>query len=296
MVQGTINGYGERCGNANLCSLIPSLQLKLGKNCLAPAQLKRLTTLSRNIAEIANVPPRDFSAYVGYNAFAHKGGLHVDAVRKNPVSYEHVPPESVGNERRIIISEQAGVASVLFKAEQMGVKLEAGSEEAVRIIERLKQLEHAGYKFEGADASFRLLMSRSLKKHKPFFDLLGFRVSVERRQDALISEATIKVAVAGEVIHTAAEGDGPVNALDSALRKALEPRYPELKKMNLVDYKVRVLDSKAGTEAKVRVFVESRDEKNTWGTVGVSTNIIEASWEALVDSIEYKLHANRGWK
>jgi 2-isopropylmalate synthase len=202
----------------------------------------------------------------------------------------------VGNERRIIISEQAGVASVLFKADQMGVRLDPGSDEAKRIIERLKELEFAGYKFEGADASFRLLMERSLKKHKSFFDLRGFRVSVERREDKLISEATVKIAIQEKDIHTAAEGDGPVNALDSALRKALEPYYPGLKKMKLVDYKVRVLDSKAGTEAKVRVYIESQDDKNVWGTVGVSTNIIEASWEALVDSIEYKLHSDRGWK
>ncbi len=296
MVQGTINGYGERCGNANLCSVIPSLQLKMGKKCLSPAQLKQITTLARSVSEIANVPPREFSAYVGYNAFAHKGGLHVDAVRKNPVSYEHVEPSTVGNERRIIISEQAGVASVLFKADQMGVRLDPGSDEAKRIIERLKELEFAGYKFEGADASFRLLMERSLKKHKSFFALRGFRVSVERREDKLISEATVKIAIQEKDIHTAAEGDGPVNALDSALRKALEPYYPGLKKMHLVDYKVRVLDSKAGTEAKVRVYIESQDDKNVWGTVGVSTNIIEASWEALVDSIEYKLHSDRGWR
>jgi 2-isopropylmalate synthase len=296
MVQGTINGYGERCGNANLCSLLPTLQLKMGKACLRPPQLKEITTLARTVAEIANVPPREYSAYVGYNAFAHKGGLHVDAVRKNPLSYEHVPPESVGNERRIIISEQSGVASVLFKAAQMGIKLEPGSEAARAIIERIKILEHAGYKFEGADASFRLLLERHLKKHKPFFTLQGFRVSVEKREDKLISEATIKVSVRGKSIHTAAEGDGPVNALDFALRKALEPHYPALRKMHLVDYKVRVLDSKAGTEAKVRVFIESRDARQTWGTVGLSPNIIEASWEALVDAIEFKLHTDRGWK
>lgn len=296
MVQGTINGYGERCGNANLCSLLPTLQLKMRKACLRGQDLKHLTTLARTVSEIANVPPRDFSAYVGYNAFAHKGGLHVDAVRKNPVSYEHVPPESVGNERRIIISEQSGVASVLFKAAQMGIKLEPGSEAARAIIERIKVLEHAGYKFEGADGSFRLLLERHLQKHKPFFELQGFRVSVEKREDKLISEATIKVSVNGASIHTAAEGDGPVNALDCALRKALEPHYPALKKMHLVDYKVRVLDSKAGTEAKVRVYIESQDGKQTWGTVGLSPNIIEASWEALVDAIEFKLHSDRGWK
>jgi 2-isopropylmalate synthase len=296
MVQGTINGYGERCGNANLCSLLPTLQLKMGKACLRGEHLRELTTLARTVAEIANVPPRDYSAYVGYNAFAHKGGLHVDAVQKNPVSYEHVPPESVGNERRIIISEQSGVASVLFKAAQMGVKLEPGSDSARAVIERVKVMEHAGYKFEGADASFRLLLERHLKKHKRFFELEGFRVAVERREDKLISEATIKVKVQGKSIHTAAEGDGPVNALDNALRKALEPHFPGLKKMHLVDYKVRVLDSKAGTEAKVRVFIESQDQKRAWGTVGLSPNIIEASWEALVDAIEYKLHSDRGWK
>ncbi len=296
MVQGTINGYGERCGNANLCSVIPNLQLKMGNLCLPPKKIAKLTVVSRTISEIANVPPREYSAFVGLNAFAHKGGLHVDAVRKNPVSYEHVFPAVVGNERRLIISEQAGVASVLFKAEQMGVKLKPGSEEARRIIEQLKDLEHSGYKFEGADASFRLLMEKSLKQHRPFFNLHGFRVIVERRENKLVTEATIKLDINNHKVHTAAEGDGPVNALDNALRKALEPYYPRLKKMQLVDFKVRVLESKSGTGANVRVFVESRDERNVWGTVGVSTNIIEASWEALLDSIEYKLRSDRKWR
>jgi len=295
LIQGTLNGYGERCGNANLCSLLPTLQLKMKCSCLSAAQLRRLTIVSHAVSEIANVPPREQSPYVGSNAFAHKGGLHVDAVRKNPVSYEHIVPDLVGNQRRIIISEQAGVASVLFKAEQMGLKLDPNSEEAKSIIEKIKMLEHAGYKFEGSDASFRLLVEKNRKRHKSFFDLEGFRVTVERRDDKLISEATIKLSVRGNAMHTAAEGDGPVNALDSALRKALDPYYPTLKKMHLIDFKVRVLDSKAGTEAKVRVYIESQDDTKTWGTVGVSTNIIEASWEALVDSVEYKLHSDRGW-
>jgi 2-isopropylmalate synthase len=296
MVQGTINGYGERCGNANLCTLIPTLQLKMGKTCLLPRKLSKITPLSRAVSEIANVPPREQSAYVGMNAFAHKGGLHVDAVRKTTASYEHVSPDLVGNQRRIIISEQAGVASVLFKAEQMGINLKPGSEEAKRIIEQVKILEHAGYKFEGADASFRLLVEKQLKEQRKFFNLEGFRVIVERREEKLISEATIKLQVKGVLIHTAAEGDGPVNALDTALRKALEPHYPNLKTMRLVDYKVRVLESKTGTGANVRVFVESQDQKSVWGTVGVSTNLIEASWEALVDSFEYKLQCDRKWK
>jgi len=296
MVQGTINGYGERCGNANLCSIIPNLQLKLGRPCLPSRKLAKLTTIARTVSEIANVPPREQNAYVGMNAFAHKGGLHVDAVRKTTVSYEHVVPESVGNQRRIIISEQAGVASVLFKAEQMGINLQPGSEEAKRIIEQIKVLENGGYKFEGADASFRLLVEKNLRERKPFFTLDGFRVSVERRDGKLLSEATIKLDVKGERVHTAAEGDGPVNALDTALRKALEPHYPSLKKMKLVDFKVRVLESKTGTAANVRVFIESQDEERVWGTIGVSTNIIEASWRALVDSFEYKLNCDRAWK
>lgn len=296
LVQGTINGYGERCGNANLCSLLPNLQFKMRRACLSPSQIKRLTQTAHNVSEIANVPPREQTPYVGNDAFAHKGGLHVDAVRKNPVSYEHIEPTRVGNQRRIIISEQAGVASVVFKAEQMGIRLDPGTEEAKAIIEKIKMLEHDGYKFEGADASFRLLVEKHRRRRPGFFELGSFRVSVERRGSELISEATIKLKVDGKPIHTAAEGDGPVNALDSALRKALEPYYPSLKKMHLVDFKVRVLDSKAGTEAKVRVYIESQDDRRAWGTIGVSTNIIEASWEALVDSVEYKLHSDRGWK
>ncbi len=296
MVQGTINGYGERCGNANLCSVIPNLQLKMHQACLNAKQLGKLTVLSRTVAEIANVTPREQSPYVGMNAFAHKGGLHVDAVRKNPVSYEHINPELVGNERRIIVSEQAGVASVLFKADQMGFAIEPGSTEAKSIIQKIKELEHLGYKFEGADGSFRLLVHRQLNHSNPFFDLEGYRVIVEQRGNTMVSEATVKVRIKGELIYTAAEGDGPVNAMDNALRKAFEPYYRSLKQMRLVDYKVRVLESKTGTDAKVRVFVESQDERNVWGTVGVSTNIIEASWEALIDAIEYKLRNDKKWR
>lgn len=296
MVQGTINGYGERCGNANLCSVIPNLQLKMKKSCLTSKKLTQLTGLSRRVAEIANVAPREQSAYIGMNAFAHKGGLHVDAVRKNPKSYEHIEPNLVGNERRIIVSEQAGVASVLYKADQMGFNLQPGSKEANSIIQKVKELEHLGYKFEGADGSFRLLVDRSTKQQSPFFELAGYRVIVEQRQDALVSEATVKVKIKGNLIHTAAEGDGPVNAMDNALRKAFEPYYPALKHMHLVDYKVRVLESKTGTEAKVRVFVESQDEHTAWGTVGVSNNIIEASWEALIDALEYKLKSDKKWR
>ena len=296
MVQGTINGYGERCGNANLCSVIPNLQLKLGKSCLTPKKLAKLTHVSRTVSEIANVPPREYNSYVGMNAFAHKGGLHVDAVRKTPLSYEHVKPELVGNERRIIMSEQAGMASVLFKAEQMGFKMKPGSDEAKSIIEKVKKLEHLGYKFEGADASFRLLVDRNFKQHRSFYDLEGFRVIVENREGKLVSEATIKLRIKGVLVHTAAEGDGPINAMDNALRKALEPYYPKLKKIHLVDFKVRVLESKTGTAAKVRVFIESRDESMVWGTVGVSNDVIEASWEALNDSVEYKLRSDKKWR
>ncbi len=296
MVQGTINGYGERCGNANLCSVIPNLQLKMNHTCLGAKQMGKLTVLSRMVAEIANVAPREQSSYVGMNAFAHKGGLHVDAVRKNPVSYEHINPALIGNERRIIVSEQAGVASVLYKADQMGFHIESGSAEAKSIIQKIKELEHLGYKFEGADGSFRLLVHRHLNRSNSFFELEGYRVIVEQRGNAMISEATVKVRIKGTLVHTAAEGDGPVNAMDNALRKAFEPVYHSLKTMRLVDYKVRVLESKTGTDAKVRVFVESQDESSVWGTVGVSTNIIEASWEALIDAIEYKLRNDKKWR
>ncbi len=289
-VQGTMNGYGERCANADLTSVIPSLKLKMGANCISDARLAKLTEVSRYISEVANVVPDDRQPYVGVSAFAHKGGMHVDAVRKNPRTFEHVPPRAVGNRRRVLVSEVSGRSNVLYKAAQYGIDLSKDRSETKKILARLKELEHQGYQFEAADGSFKLMMRKALGKYRKFFDLEGFRVSVEKREDdRLISEATIKVRVKGIQEHTASEGDGPVNALDNALRKALQDFYPTLAEMHLSDFKVRVLDAKQGTAAKVRVLIESRDHDETWGTVGLSENIMEASWQALVDSVEYKL-------
>lgn len=289
MVQGTINGYGERCGNANLCSVIPNLKLKLGVECLDDKKLMKLTEVSRYVSEIANLPPLDSMPYVGRSAFAHKGGIHVSAVQKIPRTYEHVKPEKVGNLRRILISELSGKTAVLKKAREYHLDLSKDTPEAQKILKMLKDAESEGYQYEGAEASFELLMNKALGLYKPFFNLEGFRVIVEATDGELTAEATIKVEVGGKKEHTAAEGNGPVNALDNALRKALEKFYPVLKEMHLADYKVRVINAEKATGAKVRVLIQSRDEKSSWGTVGVSENIIEASWLALVDSLEYKL-------
>jgi len=290
LVQGTINGYGERCGNANLCSIIPNLKLKLGIGCISDKRLESLTEISRYVSEIANMVPRDNQPYVGNSAFAHKGGVHVSAVTRYTKTYEHVPPESVGNRRRILISELSGKSSILTKAKEFKIDFRRNSGKVKELLQKVKQMESGGYQFEGAEGSFELLMKKAIGKHKTFFDLEGFRVIVEKdERGRLRSEATIKVIVKGKEEHTASEGDGPVNALDNALRKALERFYPELKSMSLTDFKVRVIDATQGTAAKVRVLIESRDEKDEWGTIGVSENIIEASWQALVDSIEYKL-------
>ncbi|MDP8263459.1 MAG: citramalate synthase [Candidatus Ancaeobacter aquaticus] len=289
-VQGTINGYGERCGNANLCTIVPSLVLKLGYKCVSEKKLKELVEVSRFVDELANLRPNDKHPYVGLSAFAHKGGMHVNAVEKNPKTFEHIVPELVGNKRRILISELSGKSNVLLKTSELGLSFAKDFHVTKDIIENLKKLEHEGYEFEAASGSFELLVKKALKHHKTFFKLEGFRVIVEKREDdKLISEATIKVKVGKETVHTAAEGEGPVNALDNALRKALCQFYPEISKVKLADFKVRVLDAKAGTAAKVRVLIESSDDKEIWGTVGVSENIIEASWQALVDSVEYKL-------
>ena len=290
IVQGTINGYGERCGNADLCVIIPNLQLKMGYRCLPDARLKELTELSRYVSELANMKQKDNQPFVGRSAFAHKGGVHVNAVMKNPETYEHVKPESVGNHRRILVSELSGKTSIILKAKEMELDLSKDDPKTRKILKLVQNLENQGYYFEAADGSFELLMKKALKKYKPFFSLEGFKVSIEKREDnTLISEATIKVKVNRKEEHTAAEGDGPVNALDNALRKALNKFYPTLAEMHLSDFKVRVLEEKAGTAAKVRVLIQSQDEKSSWGTVGVSENIIEASWQALVDSVEYKL-------
>jgi len=290
-VQGTINGYGERCGNADLCAIIANLELKMGVKCLPDGHLRKLREVSRFVSELANLPHDKHQPYVGDSAFAHKGGVHVSAVLKSPETYEHVDPALVGNSRRVLISDLSGESNVLAKAREFGIELRKGDPVTRKILERLKALEYEGYQFEGAEASFELLVKKELGMHKRFFDLLGFRVIVSKRGDdgRPLSEATIMVRVGDRVEHTAALGNGPVNALDNALRKALEKFYPELREVDLVDYKVRVLEARKGTASTTRVLIESSDGTSRWGTVGVSENIIEASWEALVDSIDYKL-------
>jgi 2-isopropylmalate synthase len=289
-VQGTINGYGERCGNADLCSIIPNIRLKLGLDCIGDKDQRSLTEVSRFVREVANLVPNHHQPYVGHSAFSHKGGVHVDAVKKNPKTYEHIDPELVGNHRHILVSELAGGTTILHKAAEFEIPLKKGSKEMEKVLRRLKDLEAEGYEFEAADASFELLVRRDIGSYKHFFDLKSFRVIVERREDGgLLSEATVKLEVNGKPRYTVAEGDGPVNALDNALRQALADFYPALNDVHLTDYKVRVLDPASGTAAKVRVLVTSSDKKGSWDTVGVSENIIEASWNALVDSIEYTL-------
>jgi 2-isopropylmalate synthase len=290
-VQGTINGLGERCGNANLISIIPNIQLKLGIPCISPDQLKKLRDVSRFVTEIANLRHFKRQPYTGDSAFAHKGGMHVSAIQKRPETYEHIRPDLVGNSQRVLISDLAGKSNILRKAEEFGITLASDSVQIQDIVTKLKDLENQGFQFEGAEASFELLMKKSLGLHKKFFELMGFRLIVEKRKEGEdpISEATIMVRVGGHVEHTAATGKGPVNALDNALRKALDKFYPGLKEVKLLDYKVRVLTAGKGTSAKVRVLVESGDKESRWGTVGVSENIIEASYQALVDSVDYKL-------
>lgn len=291
MVQGTINGFGERCGNANLCSIIPALQLKMGISCITPARLKKLRETSRFVFELANLPHFKHQPYVGDSAFAHKGGIHVSAVVRSPQTYEHIRPELVGNRQRVLVSDLAGRANLIYKAQEYGVDLESKSGLVQDVLHRLKALEHRGFQYEGAEASFELLMQKALKKRERFFKLIGFTVIDEKtsEDEPPRSEASIKIEVGGKAEHTAAEGNGPVNALDAALRKALYRFYPKLKEVELLDFKVRVVAGGQGTSAKVRVLVESGDGKDKWGTVGVSDNVIEASWQALVDSLEYKL-------
>jgi 2-isopropylmalate synthase len=288
-VQGTMNGLGERTGNADLCVIIPDIQLKLKRRCLPEEKLRRLTETSRYVYEVANMTLDDAQPFVGRAAFAHKAGLHVDAVRKNPVTYEHINPEAVGNERRLLLSELSGAATMLEKMEKH--KLTDDPKIMRQALKEIQKLENVGYQFEAAEASFVLLVRRMLGKEKRYFDLLGFRVIVEKRGNdcAPVTEATIKVCVAGQEELTASEGDGPVNAIDGAMRKALERFYPKLCEMRLIDYKVRVINPTAGTAARVRVVIESGDHDAVWGTVGVSENLIEASWQALADSIVYKL-------
>ncbi|HHL40127.1 MAG TPA: citramalate synthase [Deltaproteobacteria bacterium] len=295
-VQGTLNGFGERCGNANLCSIIPALRLKMGLDVITAARLRKLREVSRLVYELANLPHFKHQPYVGESAFAHKGGIHVSAVTREPETYEHIRPELVGNHQRVLVSDLSGRSNILYKAQAYGVDVESREEAVRKVLHDLKVLEHQGFQYEGAEASFELLIQRTLrKKRRKPFKLLGFRVIDEKRREGEepYSEATIKLEVGGVVAHTAAEGNGPVNALDKALRKALERFYPSLKDVELLDFKVRVLTAGAGTAARVRVLIESGDSEDRWGTVGVSENVIEASWQALVDSIEYKLYKDR---
>jgi len=290
-VQGTMNGVGERCGNANLCSIIPAIKLKLKLDCISDEQLTRLRESSRYILELANIRPFRYQPYVGRSAFAHKGGIHVAAVERNPETYEHIHPELVGNRRRVLVSDLSGRSTIKQKAEQYGIEISSKDPVAMQVLEELKELEHEGFQYEAAEGSFELLLNRALGRVKRYFELVGFRVLVSKTDESQPSEseATVMVKVGGKVEHTAASGVGPVNALDNALRKALEKFYPELSHMRLNDYKVRVLPGKEGTAAKVRVLIESVDRDSVWGTVGVSENILEASWLALVDSINYKM-------
>jgi 2-isopropylmalate synthase len=293
-VQGTVNGFGERCGNANLVSIIPTLVLKLGVDCIPTAHLRELRDLSRFVSELANRTPWSAQPYVGDSAFAHKGGMHVSAVHKHPQTYEHIDPQAVGNHRRVLVSELAGKSNILWKAREYGIDLDRDTPDSRRILDRLKTLEDEGFQFEGAEASFELLMERALGRHKPYFELDAYRVIVEEQTagEEPVAEATVRVRVKGILEHTAAAGNGPVNALDHALRKALEEFYPHLRELRLLDYKVRILDESKGTAAKTRVLITSGDGRETWGTVGVADNIIEASWQALVDSVEFKLRAD----
>jgi len=295
-VQGTINGYGERTGNANLSTIVPNLQLKMGIPVVSPEQLARVTHLSHLVAELANMAPRDSDPYVGRDSFTHKAGMHADAVRKSKVTYEHIDPTVVGNWTRITVSEMSGRASLLHKASELGVELDGDNAETRRILAHVKELENEGYEFEGADASLELLMRRVKGEHRSFFKLDGFHVTVIQQPSApsAVSVATILLTLPdGTTKHTIAEGNGPVDALNSALRKALEHTYPELRDVHLEDYKVRIIDARSATRAKTRVLLGSSDLENTWSTVGVSENILSASYEALVDSIEYKLLRSR---
>ncbi|MDD4202616.1 MAG: citramalate synthase [Candidatus Omnitrophica bacterium] len=289
-VQGTMNGYGERCGNANLASIIPILKLKLGIDCISDIALKELTETSRFVAEICNMKQEDSQPFVGSRAFAHKAGIHVNAILKNSRSYEHVAPEKVGNKRRLVVSEQAGRSSIKRKAEELNIKLDTSKDQEAKILNSLKKLESEGYQFESAEASLELFMNRSMKKFKDFFQMQGFRVITEKKGRSKVeTEATVSVKVGEHKETMLAHGDGPVNALDSALRKALKDFFPSLNEMHLSDFKVRVLDEKSATAAKVRVLIKSQDKHDSWWTIGVSENIIEASWKALIDSVEYKL-------
>lgn len=295
-IQGTVNGYGERCGNANLCSIIPALQLKMGIDCVAPEQLARLTDVSRYVSEVANLPPDPHLPYVGASAFGHKGGMHIAAMVKAEQSYQHIDPGLVGNTTRMIVSELSGVNAIVYKARERGFDLSVRKKQAKDVLDQIKILESRGFKYDNAEASFEILLRRTQPNYKPPFELVDFLVVVERhrrhsaaKREATLSEAMVKVRIGKEIFHTAAEGNGPVNALDAALRKALLQEYPELAAVRLIDYKVRILEESEGTDSRVRVLIESSDGEQEWRTVGSSTNIIEASWIALADGLEYWL-------
>jgi len=296
-VQGTINGYGERCGNANLCSIIPALKLKMGINCVTDEQMAKLTDVAYYVSEVANLIPDAYLPYIGASAFSHKGGLHVSGLRKWSGSYQHIDPDLVGNKQRMLISELSGRASIIQRAHELGVDLSAKSKELKELLDKVKVLESHGFQYENAEASFDLLVQRTQEGYEKPFELVDFMVIVEKRRrppairnaEEMMSEAIVKVKVNNEVVHTAAEGNGPVNALDKALRKALIKFYPSLSTVKLIDYKVRILEGSTGTESQVRVIIESSDGSVQWRTVGSSANIIDASWLALVDSMEYWL-------
>ncbi|MFC2016299.1 citramalate synthase [Chloroflexota bacterium] len=296
-VQGTINGYGERCGNANFCSIIPDLKLKMGIDCVTDEQLAKLTEVSHYVSEAANLIPDANLPFVGFSAFSHKAGLHVSGLAKWAESYQHVDPVQVGNRQRAVVSELSGKRNIIYKAKELGIDLPSASKETQKLLDQIKQLESRGFQYENAEASFELLLHRAKPDYQSPFELVDFMVVVETRRrlptrrslEATLAEAMIKVRVGTELIHTAAEGNGPVNALDQALRKALLQFYPSLAAVKLVDYKVRILEESVGTESQVRVLIESSDGVEEWTTVGSSPNIIEASWLALADSVEYWL-------
>lgn len=290
-VQGTINGYGERCGNANLCSVIPNLQLKYGYECVPQDKLKNLRIISRYINELGNLKHNIHQPYVGRSAFAHKGGVHVSAILKDSRTYEHIEPELVGNKQRVLLSDLSGKSNLVYKAKDFGLDIDSNDPKINAVVDRLKELENKGFQYEGAEASFELLMRKTMGTFSPFFDSISYRV-LDEKHSALktpMAEATVKIIVGDEEEHTAASGNGPVNALDKAVRKALTKFYPTLAEMELVDFKVRILTSGEGTESVTRVLIETKDADSVWGTVGVAENIVDASYQALIDSIEYKL-------
>ncbi len=290
MVQGTINGYGERCGNADLTSIIPILALKMNRRAMTEVNLAKLRKLSRFVSETANLVPLNSRPFVGRSAFAHKGGIHVSAIRKEPRAYEHISPERVGNRRRVLVSDLAGKSNIEYKAKELGIDLNHNGQDGRTMVEKIKQLEQDGYQYDVAEGSLKIVMEKFTEQFRPLFELESFRVTIEKdKEQPCSAHATIKIAVGNQKEITAAEGHGPVSALDNALRKALDKFYPDLDLMRLVDFKVRVMDGRSGTAAKVRVYIESRDQDDIWSTIGVSSDIIEASWQALADSFQYRL-------